>query len=520
MAKDYEKAALQALRRYPRDAEAWTAWGLGLLNEALVSPSVVALPLLEESARKFRAAVNLVPSEPQYWYNLGAATSLQVSHGESTAYRELLTEASEFYEKAIRLRPRWKGAWLSWAYCLSSFARKEEDVDAARRRFYEAEVRFAVAYDLAPDEIDVLGSWGDVIVSQAQIAPDALPLWRAGSSKFAELLQKDSKRSEAWGSWGVCQYFQAVHCSDKHEKDVLLGSAMRKFDIAFELAPNENDSWRWRGLTLLRKAEVSKGEEKRRLFAEAGLKFEKASHVAPDDAQIWRYWAEALYGEAGCLPEPECREFYSESQLRLAVATEIQPDNGDILCDRAVILSQQALYSPPDQAVLFLDKALALIDNARELDHDSALSYSNRSFILLNRSRFADGAEKQTYLMEAVDCAERSVVRDPSLVLGWSNWGLILVAQGVASAGEERTLYLESAREKLDRAGALRRDSEPYARAALAALEGNAQFSRERLLVAEENDDLISRRFLREDDAFASVRGEEWFRELLERMAR
>jgi cytochrome c-type biogenesis protein CcmH/NrfG len=119
----------------------------------------------------------------------------------------------------------------------------------ANRLLYQAEVRFAVAFDLKPDEIDILGSWGLAIILQAESAtkPDAPSLWRAGSAKFAELLQKDPKRADAWGYWGVCLYHQATHCADEQEENDLLQSATRKFDIAIQLAPQSSYSWRWRG---------------------------------------------------------------------------------------------------------------------------------------------------------------------------------------------------------------------------------------------------------------------------------
>jgi hypothetical protein len=61
--------------------------------------------LLEEAALKFRAAVDLVPREPQYWFNLAAATSLQVFHGNSPNHEVLLTSACEFYKRGIEYRP-------------------------------------------------------------------------------------------------------------------------------------------------------------------------------------------------------------------------------------------------------------------------------------------------------------------------------------------------------------------------------------------------------------------------------
>lgn len=522
MAKDYEINALSALRRNPQDAEAWSQWGVGLFIEAKDLPSAVALPLLEEASRKFTAATNLVPHEAQYWFNLAAATQSRAFHEPPSESAKLFTVACEHFEKAARNKPQWYAPWQSWGITLSILGQTEKDRDRAFHFLQQANIRFAVGDELKPGVIAILELWGINLQVEAKFATadEALPLWRMSGDLFAKIVQIDQKNSQAWGRWGACQFNQAILSQDENQSSALLDSAIRKLEIATQFAPQESFHWHYYGHSLRSKANLSKGNEKRHLLAESSKYFEKAIQANPDDAHEWASWADVLFLEANCLPEPECQHFYHEAALRLSVASEITPEHDYIWINWGITLSIHALYCPSSQAIPLLDKSLLMMDRAQELNPKSSVMYGHRSFALLHRSHYLIGEEKAKFLQDAASSAEQETVLYPESFTGWYYWAMVLLEYAVHSSGDQRTEYLASASEKIDRAEAAKEHSSTYVQAALAALQGDSAQCHAWLILSEENDNLNSKRYLRRDEAFASVRDEEWFCQILERMPR
>jgi tetratricopeptide (TPR) repeat protein len=297
---------------------------------------------------------------------------------------------------------------------------------------------------------------------------------------------------------------------------------MRKLEIATELCPSDGFAWRWCAIVLRRKAEKCAGQEKQAFLAEASRRIEKAAQVDPNDADIWASWAHLLYEEAECRAEPECDCFFRESAVRYSVAMEIAPRSPYICANYAVLLTHHSLHSPHDQAVQLLDKALALMNHAHDIDSESGLQYSNEAFALLLRSRFATGDEKNDFLHRAALSAERATKLEPLLSMGWNNWAAVLVQQAIPMNGEVRAVQLDSANEMHDKLDVVSesKNSSAYGRAATAALRGDSEACRALLQATVGEAPLDSRAYIRGDRAFDSVRDEEWFRQLLERLPR
>ncbi len=156
MAAEYERVAIQALRRNPHDPEAWTRWGLGLFEEAFTVSPDIAATLFAEAARKFTVAKDIRPHEPQYWLNIAAATQNQAVYGPRNESIPLLTEAGKYYDKVVRLNPRIHQAWHSWARSLFVLGSRHEDRNTACQHLYQADIRFTVAHDLEPKNAETL----------------------------------------------------------------------------------------------------------------------------------------------------------------------------------------------------------------------------------------------------------------------------------------------------------------------------------------------------------------------------
>jgi predicted Zn-dependent protease len=181
-------------------------------------------------------------------------------------------------------------------------------------------------------------------------------------------------------------------------------------------------------------------------------------------------------------------------------------------------LYRLALLQDDDEAARLFQDSIDEYARAVEIKSDMHEAFVNRGTALSQLARRKDGDEANHLSQESFDKYGRAVEIKPDYSDALNNWGAALLAMACRKEGDEADRLFEQAREKLTVLEQLSPGQSAYNFACLAALQGNPEEAKEWLLKAREYSQLETLQHVREDSDLDSLRGEPWFKELLEEL--
>jgi tetratricopeptide (TPR) repeat protein len=175
-----------ATRIAPRLHEAFFNWGNALFDLSLLSrhgaPEMTthgSAKLLNEAIEKYRVASSISPRDPDVHNNWGNALCDLVRHRRPADELPLLREALRHYRRATSYpSDQADNAYCNWGKALHDLARKTHGA-AAKKAFNRAQLNFAIAADINPNNYSVFLSWANALSDAARRSGDEVTYRRA-----------------------------------------------------------------------------------------------------------------------------------------------------------------------------------------------------------------------------------------------------------------------------------------------------------------------------------------------------
>jgi tetratricopeptide (TPR) repeat protein len=424
------------------------------------------------------------------WAHFSKGTDLLLS-GQEMGDSESLKLAIVELKSAVLLKPDNHEALNNWGNALLGLARLESDEGLYR----EACEKYAQALTIKPDKHGALNNWGIALQGLAELK-NGEALYRETCEKYAQALAIKPDNHEALNNWGNTLLGLARLKSDED----LYGEACEKYTQALVIQPDNHDALNNWGIALQDLAEL-KGDGG--LYREACEKYTQALAIKPDKHEALYNWGNALLALANLKGD---EGLYREACEKYAQALAIKPDKhealynwGNALLGLAKLKGDEGLYR---EACEKYAQALAIKPDKHEALNNWGIALRNLAKLKGDEGLYREACEKYA----------QALVIKPDDDEALSNWGSALLHWWRLSGADE---LLEKARDVLDRQEALN-PSAPYNRACVAALMGDEEGCRTRLLRAKEAGALPLRAHLIADEDLASVRDKSWFKALLE----
>lgn len=189
--------------------------------------------------------------------------------------------------------------------------------------------------------------------------------------------------------------------------------------------------------------------------------------------------------------------------------------------EQANKLSDQALAREGEEADKLFEKAYEKYREAMELDPDESDAPYNWGIALADQARTKEGEEMDRLFDLAYEKYATAAGIEPLDYEILHNWGVALMDNGDHKVNEEADRLYAEAEEKFIKADSLGSDLSSYVLASLYASEGKEDQAREWLDKAYQNGDLdglVDRETAEDDPRFASVRGSDWFQEIVSKL--
>lgn len=523
MAAEYEIIAAQQLRVNPRNHAAWNEWGRGLFDEAIKMPSDIGEQMLLEAGRKFAIASELFPGEVAYWQNCGAALLERAKRDTTGNAVPLLDEATALYEKAIRLSSRQSGPWQGAALCYHERATRAVSLDCGPL-FEAAFIRFAVATELAPRRYDTWENWGIALFRCAQQLDNeqslSLLMESVEKSNHAALLQPGSYaplNNAALALLDLARRMPGAPSSPDW-----LAEADAKLLQGIAITPDTALLWANRGHVVHARSRKVGQSSRKTLLAEADTLYRVAHEKEPDSGKFFITWG-VVHIELGetALTDEEATAHFTVAEARFRSCAENEPRTALLWTNWSVLHTAWGSISEPEEAQKHFKEACEKFAVANSLHQNAFESLQASSLALIHWAKHVNEPRQfEAMLNEAQVKIDKAIKLNPYVFGVWITKGYLFRQKAVRETDTEiRETWLLQARECYETANRFDRNAGVYDLACVAALRGKTEECRRLLQDGLARDLLPVKRWINRDQDFTSVREEEWFRELLERLS-
>ena len=291
----------------PGDGPAVAASGVNLFAQAAIlrmkGDHRGVVDLYDATPPEGRAALRDLAASA--YFQLGYEAAERAARGPVETRPEGLRVASDFYRRAVDLRPDFPEAENNWGNALGDLA---AIVPEGERRALLAEAIAHVrrAVELRPDDPEAHGNWGVALAMFARLVPEgerrALLEEAIGHYRRAVELRPDDP--EAHGNWGAA-LGELGAISPEGERRALFAETFVRYRRAVELRPDLPEAESNWGNALGDLAAIAPEGERRALFAEAFAHRRRAVELRPDYPVAHDGWATTLLQRAGLVPESE-----------------------------------------------------------------------------------------------------------------------------------------------------------------------------------------------------------------------
>ena len=193
---------------------------------------------------------------------------------------------------------------------------------------------------------------------------------------------------------------------------------------------------------------------------------------------------------------------------------DIDKENFVALNNLGYVLSEQAKTKHSQEAEKLFKQACQKYEEAIAIQPDYSIAWSNWGAALSLRGETKEDDQAERLFEQACQKYKKAVAIKPDDSNTWSNWGVAFLYWARKKVDKERKALLDQAKEKLDKAESLKVGSGAYNLACLYGQLGDKEQCRKWLEVAEQADELSTRRHAMDDPDLKGVRDEQWFKDL------
>jgi tetratricopeptide (TPR) repeat protein len=256
------------------------------------------------------------------------------------------------------------------------------------------------------------------------------------------------------------------------------------------------------------------GPEANWLFMRASENYQAALAVEPDSFVALNDWGVALLDEAKRRDGEVADRLLAQASQNFRSALRIQPRHAMALSNLGLVLSRQARLATGEEADTLFAQAGEQYAASLKVRPKQPRVLCNWSGALIAQAQQKSGAEADQLFAQACEKCAAVLAFQSHHDGAIQNWGVALLNQAKQKSGEEADRLFAAARQKFLEAELIRPGSASYNLACLCALRKEPE-CRTWLETCRQHGELVRHPKLASDPDFESVRGSEWFQELV-----
>ncbi len=346
---------------------------------------------------------------------------------------------------------------------------------------------------------------------------EALQLLEKAAEMYNAVLKIKMDFHEALTNWGVALFEQAKTKSGE-EADNLFELAGEKYEAVLKIKPDFHEAlFNW-GLALSEQATTKSSEEADRLFKLAGEKYEAVLKIKPDFHEALFNWGFTLSEQAKTKSGEEADGLFKLAGEKYEAVLKLKPDFHKALNNWGNTLSEQAKTKSGEEADGLFELAGEKYESALKIKPDDHEALTNWGIALYEQAKTKSGEEADGLFELAGEKYEEVLKLKQDDHIALNNWGNSLSGQAQNKSGDESKNLFADAFEKCLKAESIKPGSGSYNLACISALQGKSDDCRKWLNNWQKYGELPDKKHIETDNDLDSIRNEEWFKKLLEKL--
>lgn len=274
------------------------------------------------------------------------------------------------------------------------------------------------------------------------------------------------------------------------------------------------------GNLLAKRARARCGEAADDLYLKAAEQYQTALSNKPDYCEALNNWGAALYHQAKSKSGAESKDLFCQAMDKFQQALECNAAYCESKNNLGASLYEQALRSEREEAALHLREAIKNFQSATLLEPGLYHSYNNLGNATMQLALANSDASSRALFTTANTQFERALFLEPGNLRVLNNWGKALLDRHRSNLDDEATrdnlpdeiVKISGLAERVKQGGGI------YLSACVAALIDDDMGCRYALLKAHKRNMLPSKDYVLNDQNLESVRGTDWFDELIKQI--
>lgn len=336
---------------------------------ACLTPHSSSLALWEQAVHHASRAVELEPTSPLHVENLGAMLMGYAELFEDDQRLPLLKKASKQYALACAINPPTLSAQLGHARSLTELSLLAPSADA-ETLWSQAQAIFATIEQSHPNDLSVLGTWGQSLLQRAEVLQTECA-WETA----AEVYRRAATRSVSSGSKLTWPYFgiaaalagQAALSVDDAQACRLAGQAKAEVLTALKSEPSNSDGLSILASVTLQLAYHASLPIKKELLLEASTHLSAVVVMATATNRLLNYWGQLLMQIGMVVGADERDQFFAQAIVKFEQAFQVGKHRHLELLNQATAWLAWAIGGKPTDAAMRLARVEQVLSDSYEI---------------------------------------------------------------------------------------------------------------------------------------------------------
>ncbi|NJB66422.1 cellobiose-specific phosphotransferase system component IIA [Desulfobaculum xiamenense] len=460
------------------------------------------------------------PARHRLVYCLGMRLKSQNDPSERPDIVNRMIDQSQFL---IELSDAKHVAYSNWGAALAELAKLSTDKNEQAKRLALACEKCEAATTHRPNFAEAFSNWGLALANWAIVSPaeEQAERFALACEKYKAATTHRPDSAEAFFNWGLALTDWAMVSTGKEQAE-RFALACEKYKTATTHRPNFAEAFSNWGATLSDWAKLSTGTEQTERFKSACEKYAAATTHRPNYATAYFNWGNALMDWAKLSTDKnEQTERFKSACGKFKEATTHRPDFAEAFSNWGTTLADWAKLSTGKEQAERFALACKKYETATRLLSNFAEAFFNWGAALANWATVSPAEKQAERFALACEKYKAATTHRPNCAEAFSNWGNALANWAkLSTIEEERQRLFDEVEQRLAQAEAITPGMGAYNRACVAAMRGQGEDCRRWL---ERNFELKATppaERLATDSDLDSVRGEQWFKDLVAKRRR